>query len=143
MAIEQLCPPAVIFLVFSITQIAIDTTNGYYNTAMLKAWVAIVFTILLNYLCNNGLGVVSWLIIFIPFLLMTVIISLLLFSFGLDPSTGKIKKKESKSARPGYEMKTDKLKIKGKDIPNTLLTVKQEIPEKGADDVITETFINI
>ena len=138
MAIEQLCPPAVIFLVFSITQIAIDVTNGYYNTAMLKGWVGIIFTILLNYLCNNGLGIVAWLIIFIPFLLMTVIISILLFVFGLDPSTGKIKDKQ---ARPGYEIKKDSVKIKGLGIPDTEVTVEQEVPEKENFDTIKETFI--
>lgn len=139
MAIEQLCPPAVILLVFSITQIAIDVTNGFYNTAMLKAWVGIIFTILLNYLCNNGLGIVAWLIIFIPFLLMTVIISILLFVFGLDPSTGKIK---DKRARPGYEIKKDSVKIKGLGIPDTEVTVEQEVPEKENFDTIKESFIN-
>ena len=38
----------------------------------------------------NGLDVVSWLIVFIPFILMTVIVSMLLVMFGLDPSTGKL-----------------------------------------------------
>ena len=127
MAVEKLCPPAVIFLVFSITQIAIDTTNGYYNTAMLKGWVTVIFTILLNYLCNSGLGIVSWLFVFIPFLLMTVIISILLFVFGLDPSTGKLREKQ---ARAGYEIKKDSVKISGIGIPDTEVTVTQEVPEE-------------
>ena len=67
-----------------------DISNGLINTAFLKLWVATLFTILLNYLCEKGLGVISWFIVFIPFIFMTVIISILLFSFGLDPSTGKI-----------------------------------------------------
>jgi len=126
MAVEKLCPPAVIFLVFSITQIAIDTTNGYYNTAMLKGWVTVIFTILLNYLCNSGLGIISWLFVFIPFLLMTVIISILLFVFGLDPSTGKLREKQT---RAGYEIKKDSVKISGIGIPDTEVTVTQEVPE--------------
>ena len=36
MAIESLCPPALIYLVFSITQILIDTFHGLYNTALMK-----------------------------------------------------------------------------------------------------------
>jgi hypothetical protein len=90
MVLKQICPPALIYLVFSITQVSIDTVHGAYNTALVKIWVAFVFTILLNYLCMSGLNVVSWLIVFIPFILMTVIVSMLLLMFGLDPTTGQI-----------------------------------------------------
>lgn len=89
MAFEKLCPPALIYIFFSLTQVVIDTYNGLYNTAFLKLWVSVIFTILLNFLCQAGLGVVSWFIVFIPFILMTVIISILLLVFGLDPSSGK------------------------------------------------------
>ena len=90
MVFEKICAPALIYIFFSITQIIMDISNGLINTAFLKLWVATLFTILLNYLCEKGLGVISWFIVFIPFIFMTVIISILLFSFGLDPSTGKI-----------------------------------------------------
>ena len=91
MVFTDLCPPALIYLLFSITQIVIDTVKGLYNTALIKIWVALIFTILLNYLCISGLGIISWLIVFIPFILMTLVVSILLLMFGLDPSTGKIK----------------------------------------------------
>ena len=91
MAFQNLCPPALIYLIFSITQIVIDTVKGLYNTALVKIWVAFIFTILLNYLCNLGLGIISWFIVFIPFLLMTLVVAILLLMFGLDPKTGKIK----------------------------------------------------
>ena len=90
MVLKQICPPALIYLIFSITQVSIDTVHGNYNTALVKIWVAFVFTILLNYLCMSGLDVISWLIVFIPFILMTVIVSMLLLMFGLDPTTGQI-----------------------------------------------------
>jgi hypothetical protein len=90
MVLRQICPPALIYLIFSITQVSIDTVQGAYNTALVKIWVAFIFTVLLNYLCMNGLDVVSWLIVFIPFILMTVIVSMLLVMFGLDPATGKL-----------------------------------------------------
>jgi hypothetical protein len=57
----------------------------------MKIWVAILFTILLNYLCSLGLGTISLLIVFIPFILMTLVVAILLLMFGLDPSTGKLK----------------------------------------------------
>ena len=89
MAFENICPPALIYIFFSLTQIIIDTTNGLYNTAFMKLWVSSIFTILLNYLCASGLGIISWFIVFIPFILMTVIITMLLLVFGLDPASGK------------------------------------------------------
>lgn len=88
--LEQLCAPALIYFVFSSTQVIIDFTRGMYNTALVKLLVTFVITILLNYLCASGLSVISWFIVFIPFILMTLIISILLFVFGLDPRTGKI-----------------------------------------------------
>lgn len=86
----NLCAPALIYVAFSLTQIVIDTFNGLYNTAFVKSIVAIIITILLNTLCKNGMGVVSWIIVFIPFVFMTLIIAILLNVFGLNPSTGRI-----------------------------------------------------
>ena len=90
MSLGNLCPPALIYVIFSVTQIIIDTFKGLYNTAFFKVWVTIIFTILLNFLCDSGLGIISWFIVFIPFILMTLIISILLLVFGLNPSTGKV-----------------------------------------------------
>ena len=90
MVLQKICPPALIYLVFSITQVGIDTFQGLYNMAFVKLWVALVFTILLNFLCQHGLGVISWIIVFVPFILMTIIVSMLLVMFGLNPSTGKM-----------------------------------------------------
>ena len=86
----NLCAPALIYLIFSFTQILIDTLKGLYNTAFMKAIVTVMITILLNILCESGLNVVSWIIVFIPFILMTVIVSMLLYIFGLDAATGSL-----------------------------------------------------
>jgi hypothetical protein len=86
----NLCAPAIIYLIFSITQILIDTFKGLYNTAFMKVIVTIMVTLLLNILCEQGLSVVSWIIVFIPFILMTVIVSMLLYVFGLDAATGTL-----------------------------------------------------
>ena len=87
----SLCPPALIYVIFSLTQIIIDTIKGLYNTAFFKFIVSIFITILLNALCRNGLSVISWIIVFIPFIFMTFIVALLLYIFGLDAATGKLK----------------------------------------------------
>jgi hypothetical protein len=86
----NLCAPAIIYLLFSITQILIDLYKGLYNTAFMKVIVASMVTLLLNILCERGLSFVSWVIVFIPFILMTVMVSMLLYFFGLDSATGSL-----------------------------------------------------
>jgi len=89
----NLCPPAIIYLIFSLTQILIDTFKGLYNTAGIKTIVMIMVTLLLNILCEKGLGIVSWIFVFIPFFLMTVVVSVILYFFGLDAASGKFNSK--------------------------------------------------
>jgi len=86
----DLCAPALIYVAFSLTQIVIDTFKGLYNTAFFKIIVMIIITILLNALCQSGMGIISWIIVFIPFIFMSVIVAILLYVFGLDPATGKL-----------------------------------------------------
>ena len=90
MIINNICSPAIIYLGFSLTQIIIDIYKTMYNTAFLKFIVSIVFTVILNILCDRGLNIISWIIVFIPFIFMTVITSILLYMFGLDPFFGKL-----------------------------------------------------
>jgi predicted membrane protein len=94
MMLNNICAPTLIYLVFSITQIIIDTFKGMYNTALFKFIVMIIMALLLNALCASGMTVISWLIVFIPFIFMTVIVTILLYIFGLDPTTGKIEEEE-------------------------------------------------
>jgi hypothetical protein len=54
----------------------------------MKVIVASMVTLLLNILCEKGLSFVSWVIVFIPFILMTLIVSMLLYVFGLDAASG-------------------------------------------------------
>lgn len=86
----KVCTPAFIYIVFSLTQIIVDTIKGLYNTAFFKFIVSILITILLDALCKGGMGIISWIIVFIPFIFMTVIVSILLYIFGLDAATGQL-----------------------------------------------------
>ena len=88
--IEKLCPPALLYVAFSLTQIVIDIFKNMYNTAFFKFLVMIIFSVALNILCSRGLSVISWFIVFVPFIMMTVITTILLFVFGLSPSSGKL-----------------------------------------------------
>jgi ATP/ADP translocase len=109
--LNEICMPALIYLIFSFTHVIIDTYKGLYNTAMIKFWIGIVVTLLLNILCKNGLGIVSWIIIFVPFLLMALIATIILFALNLDPATGKpLKPNPSSYAMPFYAQFNGSLK---------------------------------
>ena len=139
----NLCPPAIIYLIFSITQILIDLFKGLYNTAFMKVIVASMVTLLLNILCEKGLSVVSWIIVFIPFILMTVIVTMLLYIFGLDASTGKLNYNEN-------NIKTDSagnIIIYDPEYNPTLKPVYYQspniiVPNPNANDVTVNTNTN-
>lgn len=88
--LEKLCPPSLVYLGFTLVYIIIDVTKNLYNTAMIKFIIMILFTIILNFLCKNGFIITSWIIVFIPFIVMTIFTSLLLYALGLSPNKGMI-----------------------------------------------------
>lgn len=87
---KGLCTPAMIYILFSVTQIMIDMFKGLFNTAFIKFCISFLITLLLHYLCASGYKVISWIIVFIPFILMTVITYILLLSLGMDPYKGRL-----------------------------------------------------
>ena len=94
MVLEGICPPALLYLAFSIIQIIIDLYRGDSMQALLKFVVMIIFTIVLNAICNAGMSIISWFIVFIPFILMTYITTILFFVFGFNPN--KVMNREKK-----------------------------------------------
>lgn len=136
--INNLCAPALVYLFFSFSQIFIDLYKKMYNTAFLKFIIMIIFTFLLNMLCAQGLGIVSWIIVFIPFMLMSLITAILLYVFGLDPSSGKIATLRRKDTN-------------GADINNATVTQPQtnnsiqinasgSNKKPGSNDIVGNTF---
>jgi hypothetical protein len=122
MFVKRLCPPALLYLGFSLAQIFVDTLKGLYNTAFFKFVVMIVFTIILNILCSHGLSVISWLIVFIPFIVMTFITSLLLFVFDLSPSSGKTDK---------FNVSVPSVQQLETDIHNDVSSIRHELDKVG------------
>lgn len=81
-----LCAPALVYIGFSLIQIFIDIYNGVINNAFLKFIIMLVFTLIINILCDLGYSVIAWFLVFIPIIMMTIISTLLLRVFGLDPN---------------------------------------------------------
>ena len=142
----NLCAPAIIYLIFSITQILIDTFKGLYNTAFVKVIVTIMVTLLLNILCEQGLGVVSWIIVFIPFILMTVIVSMILYVFGLDAATGTFNEASSNVSGVTTDSQGNILIYDPQYNPNTNPVYYQSpniiVPNPNANNANTNTSAN-
>ena len=85
MLLLGLCGPALVYIGFSLIQIFINIYAGVFNSAFLKFIIMIIFTLILNILCSLGFTVIAWVLVFIPIIMMTIISTLLLRVFGLDP----------------------------------------------------------
>ena len=94
---DKICGPAVLYLGFSLVHIIIDAFYGKYKRVLIDVVVMGIFTIFLQFLCINGLTIISWFFVFIPFILFTYITSIILFVFGLDPQENKNKYKVIKN----------------------------------------------
>ena len=78
------CTPALVYAAFSLSGIAVDSFTGSYGDATSKAIVAVIITLLLDTLCKRGYSSVAWVIVMIPFMLMTLIIAMLTFVVGVN-----------------------------------------------------------
>ena len=95
--------PALIYFVYAMSHVLIDLYKGLHNRAMIDFLIGCMFTLTLHVLCENGMSAISWVIVAIPFLLMTVIATILLVIFGLNPTTGKaVSTTESTSDTPDH-----------------------------------------
>jgi hypothetical protein len=74
--VEDLCPPAFLFLLYVAVHVALDLSLGYYWMAGMKVVTGVVQIFLLNAFCKFDLGVVSWVIIATPFLIMALATSI-------------------------------------------------------------------
>jgi len=87
--IQNLCMPALMYLVFMIMHIIYDVYYGLYNMVLIKLVLCTIGTLLLNVLCENNMSIIAWMVVFIPFVMMTVIAVYIMFVLGLNPATGK------------------------------------------------------
>jgi hypothetical protein len=101
--VNALCPPALLYLGFSIIQIIIDLFRSDHVTAFFKFLIMLVFLFILQNLCDTGLSIISWFIVFIPFIMMTYISSVVFYLFGMTPAPGSAQMtKGKKELDPNY-----------------------------------------
>jgi hypothetical protein len=81
--IDALCPPALLYLLYSVIHVGLDLSQGLFLTALIKLVMGVAGVVVLDALCGVELGVVSWAIISTPFLMMALATSISL-GLGID-----------------------------------------------------------
>jgi len=106
--IEKICPPALLYLGFSMIQITIDLFQGQYETSLLKFVIMFIFTAIFNILCLNGFTKFVWIIVIFPIIMLTYISSVLFYVFGIQPgkTAVRINKKTEQSSPPATSAPT-------------------------------------
>jgi len=100
--IEVLCPPALLYLLYSTVHVALDVSLGLYATALIKLVMAIAGVVILDALCSVELGIVSWAIVVTPFIMVALASSISL-GLGLDRMLAT-------AVREGFTLSGDNLK---------------------------------
>jgi hypothetical protein len=67
--IEDLCPPALLYLIFLVVQLGLDASLGMWVTMVVKAFLGFATVALLDVFCDIELGVVSWFLVAAPFII--------------------------------------------------------------------------
>ena len=83
--IEELCPPAVLYLLYMVVHVGLDLSLGMYLTAAVKVITGIAGVFVLNAFCEVDLGLVSWVVISTPFIITALATSI---AMGLNLDHG-------------------------------------------------------
>jgi hypothetical protein len=67
--IEDLCPPALLYLIFLVVQLGLDASLGMWVTAVVKLFLGGATVLVLDALCGVGLTPVSWFLVAAPFII--------------------------------------------------------------------------
>ena len=67
--IEDLCPPALLYLIFLVVQLGLDASLGMWVTLVVKAILGFATVIVLDTFCGIELSIVSWFLVATPFLI--------------------------------------------------------------------------
>jgi hypothetical protein len=67
--IEDLCPPALLYLIFLVVQLGLDASLGMWVTLVVKTFLGLATVGVLDVFCGIELGVVSWFLVAAPFII--------------------------------------------------------------------------
>ena len=86
--IDSLCPPALLYLLYITVHVGLDLSLGLFLTAAAKVLMGVAGVVILDALCSVDLGVVSWVIIATPFIMVALASSIAL-GLGIDRTASK------------------------------------------------------
>jgi ABC-type bacteriocin/lantibiotic exporter with double-glycine peptidase domain len=86
MILNYLCPPALIYIVFSTINIVLDISEAEYKNAFTHTIICAIFTCLLQIFCMANMSMLSWLLVFIPIILYTYMTVIIFLVFRLNPN---------------------------------------------------------
>jgi hypothetical protein len=70
--IEDLCPPALLYLIFLVVQLGLDASLGMWVTMVIKAFLGLATVLVLDTLCGVELSVVAWFLVAAPFIITAI-----------------------------------------------------------------------
>ena len=81
--IDSLCPPAMLYLLYTTIHVGLDLSLGLFATALIKTIMAVTGVVVLDAMCSVDLGIVSWAIVATPFIMVALASSISL-GLGMD-----------------------------------------------------------
>jgi hypothetical protein len=76
MNFPKLCTPALIYFILAVISILIMVSQGVTAYSLIiKVIFVLLYTWLLNFFCTKGLGIISWILVLLPFIVMLGIIA--------------------------------------------------------------------
>ena len=70
--LNELCPPAFLYAIFLAVNLGFDIADFALITAALKVVFGVVAIYILDILCKLDLGIVSWVLIALPFVMTSL-----------------------------------------------------------------------
>lgn len=67
--IEDLCPPAFLYLIFLVVQLGLDASLGMWITLVIKTLLGLATVVVLDTLCGVELTPVAWFLVAAPFII--------------------------------------------------------------------------
>jgi len=86
MILTNLCSPALLYLIFILIHVIVESSNEKYKDALVKLIIGLIFTIVLQIFCSQNMKIISWLLVFIPIIMYTYTTLIIFFVFGTNPS---------------------------------------------------------
>ena len=81
--IEDLCPPALLYLIFLVVQLGLDASLRMWVTLFIKVVLGFATVMVLDTFCMIELGVVSWFLVATPFII-TALATAIAMGSGFD-----------------------------------------------------------